>query len=89
MFTKNVGQLDSAIRLIAGGNVGQLDRAIRLIAGGILTLAGLFLLGGLRGSSAGIDVTILGVWMLITGISGRCLSYAILGISTQKKEAAR
>jgi uncharacterized membrane protein len=62
-------------------NEGQADRLLRILGGAILSLAGyLFLTGMLQ------TVTIiLGVVFIITGATGVCLIYKILGINTCKK----
>ena len=64
-------------------NVGRLDRTVRLIVRVALILIGLFPLGGWRGNSAGINVTLFALWPLITGLFGFCGTYALLGISTR------
>ena len=53
-------------------NVGGLDRTLRLVAGVTLLPIGLFLLGGWRGKSIGIDVVLFALWPLMTGPFGFC-----------------
>lgn len=66
-------------------NVGRLDRALRITAGVILALVGLFPLSGWQGRSAGVDLTLLALWPLATGLAGFCGFYRFLGISTVEK----
>ena len=67
-------------------NEGILDRVVRVTLGLVLLPAGLFLLGGLQGSVAGLVVIGLGTIGLITGITGVCPTYYLFGISTLEKE---
>lgn len=67
-------------------NEGILDRIVRVALGMVLLPAGLFLLGGLQGSVLGLVITGLGVWVLITGITGFCPLYVPFGINTLEKE---
>ncbi len=60
-------------------NVGGLDRAIRII-GGIILIA----LGILKVLPYATAITIFGAWILLTGITGFCILYVPLGISTCK-----
>lgn len=67
-------------------NVGTLDRIVRVTLGIVLLPAGLFLLGGLRGSVLGLVVTGLGAIGLLTGFTGFCPLYIPFGINTLEKE---
>ncbi len=67
-------------------NVGRLDRTVRLMGGAVLILIGLFLLGGWRGNSTGIDIALFGLWPLTTGLIGFCGLYVPFGISTLKEK---
>jgi hypothetical protein len=69
-------------------NMGQLDRALRFIAGVALIPIGLFLLGGLQGNLPGILVAIFGVVpLLATSLIGICPGYIPFGISTLGRNA--
>jgi hypothetical protein len=63
-------------------NVGPLDRAIRLSVGIVFLPAGLLVLGGLDGNASGIVAAAVGAIGLVTGATGRCPTYALLGIDT-------
>jgi hypothetical protein len=67
-------------------NVGRLDRTIRLIVGSMLVLVGLFPLGGWQGHSAGVDLVLIALWPLVTGLFGFCGMYLFFGISTEEKD---
>ena len=66
-------------------NEGPVDRTIRIVLGVVLLLVGLWLLNGLGGAAGGIIVAVIGAILLITGITGFCGLYRLLGISTLKK----
>lgn len=66
-------------------NEGPVDRTIRIVLGVLLLLVGLWLLNGLGGAAGGIIVAVIGAILLITGITGFCGLYRLLGISTLKK----
>lgn len=68
-------------------NESPLDRVIRLILGGALLTYGLYGLGGLTGSTAGIVAAVFGGIFVFTGITGFCALYKVLGINTNKKRA--
>lgn len=63
-------------------NEGPADRAIRAVAGFVLIAVGLFVLGGVEASVAGIVVAAFGDWFLATGAIGVCPLYVPFGIST-------
>ena len=63
-------------------NEGPVDRVIRIVVGLVLIPSGLFLLDGLDGAVPGVVVGIVGLGSLATGLTGRCLLYYLLGIST-------
>ena len=61
-------------------NVGRQDRSIRLAVAGVLILAGLMVAPtGLK-----IILTVLGLVVLATGMTGVCLAYIPLKINTVK-----
>ena len=62
-------------------NEGATDRIIRLILGVVLIIIGWLVLGN---GTLGIIFDIIGVILLITGITGFCTIYRVLGISTIK-----
>lgn len=62
-------------------NEGTSDRIIRLIAGVVLIIIGWPVLGN---NTLGIILDILGVILLITGITGFCGLYKLFGINTIK-----
>lgn len=63
-------------------NVGGLDRGLRVAGGAILLPIGLAMLAG--GCVCGWVNVVLGVAGLATGISGFCVLYLPLGISTAR-----
>ncbi|MCR4408436.1 MAG: DUF2892 domain-containing protein [Anaerolineae bacterium] len=65
-------------------NEGMIDRIVRAVLGLILLWAGLWPLGGLR-AVVGIIVTLIGLILVFTALTGFCLIYRILGISTLRK----
>jgi uncharacterized membrane protein HdeD (DUF308 family) len=62
-------------------NEGTTDRLIRLILGVVLIIIGWPVLGN---NTLGIILDIIGVILLITGITGFCGLYKIFGIDTLK-----
>jgi len=65
-------------------NEGSIDRAIRLVAAGVLIGVGL---GVVRGPG-GIAMAVVGVIPLLTGLSGFCPLYVLLGIDTSRRSSA-
>lgn len=63
-------------------NVGTLDRGIRGVLGIILLYVGWFVLGGNIGNIFGDLVLIIGAYILITAITGRCFFYSLFHINT-------
>ena len=63
-------------------NEGPADRTIRVVAGFVLIAVGLFVLGGVEASVAGIVVAAFGGWFVATGAIGVCPLYVPFGIST-------
>ena len=63
-------------------NEGPTDRTIRVVAGFVLIAFGLFGLGGVEASVAGIVVAAFGGWLVATGAIGVCPLYVPFGIST-------
>ncbi len=66
-------------------NESVLDRVIRGIVGVVLLWLGLGPLHALSGNVWGIIVTVIAVIAIVTAVTGFCLIYRILGISTSKK----
>lgn len=64
-------------------NEGSIDRAIRLVAAGVLIGIGL---GVVRGPG-GIAMAVVGVIPLLTGLSGFCPLYTLLGIDTSRRSS--
>ena len=62
-------------------NEGTTDRIIRLVLGVVLIIIGWPVLGN---NTLGIILDIIGVIIIITGITGFCWIYRVLGISTLK-----
>lgn len=62
-------------------NEGTTDRTIRLILGIVLIIIGWAVLGN---NTLGIIMDIIGVVLIITGITGFCGIYKVLGINTLK-----
>ena len=67
-------------------NEGILDRIVRVVLGMVLLPTGLILLGVLKGSVLGLVFAGLGLWVLITGLTGVCPLYIPFGINTLEKE---
>ena len=65
------------------GNESGSDRVIRIILGIILIILGWFVLGN---NTLGVILDIIGIILIITGITGFCLLYTLFGMSTRKKE---
>jgi uncharacterized membrane protein HdeD (DUF308 family) len=64
-------------------NESGTDRVIRIILGIILVILGWFALGN---NTLGVILDIIGIILIITGITGFCLLYTLFGMSTRKKE---
>jgi len=60
-------------------NEGTTDRVIRLILGLTLVIVGFFVKGLIS-----VLLIILGIILFITGVTGFCGLYALLGINTKK-----
>jgi len=67
-------------------NEGGAERLIRIIAGIVLFMLGW---GILKNNILGIIFDILGVILFVTGITGFCGLYKLLGISTKKEETPK
>ena len=65
-------------------NVAGLDRAARLAIGIVLLPTALLLLGGPGGGILGIAATAAGFIGLVTGVTGFCPTYVLLGWSTAR-----
>jgi hypothetical protein len=63
-------------------NVGSLDSRIRLVIGVIALSAGVLLLGALQGSVVGIVAVVVGLIGLVTGTTRFCLPYVLFGVDT-------
>ena len=66
-------------------NEGTADRIVRAVIGLILLWVGLWPLAGLQAAVLGIIVALIGLVLVITAITGFCLIYRIIGVSTVKK----
>ncbi len=62
--------------------MSKFDRILRSVAGTALLLVGLFPLEGLQGNPAGVCVIALALSLLANGLSGVCIIYKILGLSS-------
>jgi hypothetical protein len=62
-------------------NEGSLDRLVRLVVAGVLIGVGL---GVVRGPG-GIAMAVVGVIPLLTGFTGFCPLYTVLGIDTSRR----
>ena len=67
-------------------NMGQIDSTVRFIAGVSLIPIGLLLLDGWQGNLTGIFVTAFALLPILTGLTGFCPGYIPFGISTLGKE---
>jgi hypothetical protein len=67
-------------------NESGADRLIRIIAGILLFIIGW---GILKNNLLGIIFDILGIILFITGITGFCGLYKLLGINTRKEETSQ
>ena len=67
-------------------NEGGADRLIRIIAGVVLFMLGW---GILKNNLLGIIFDILGTILFVTGITGFCGLYKLLGIRTKKEETPK
>lgn len=63
-------------------NVGTADRAARIILGLVLAGTGL---GGFIPSPWHYLAILIGIVLLVTGITARCPAYSLMGFSTLKK----
>ncbi len=59
-------------------NEGRLDRLVRVLLGAVLTGVGFGAVGG----GGGIALGVIGVIVLLTGITGRCLIYRLINFNT-------
>ena len=64
-------------------NESGTDRVIRLVLGIILLILGWAVL---HNSVLGVILDIIGIILIITGITGFCLLYSVLGINTKKEK---
>ncbi len=63
-------------------NIGTVDRIIRGVLAVVFLVVGLGVLGGLRGAVPGVVVAVVGLIMAFTAVTGFCLLYRLLGITT-------
>lgn len=63
-------------------NEGGADRVIRVIVGIVLIVVAFTTLGVTSGSIGGIIAAVVGVVALLTGLSGFCPAYKLIGLST-------
>jgi Inner membrane protein YgaP-like, transmembrane domain len=69
-------------------NVAGVDRAARLAIGIVLLPVALLLLGGPGGGIFGIAATAVGLIGLLSGVTGFCPTYVLLGWSTARERQA-
>ncbi len=65
-------------------NEGSLDRIARIVLGIVMMLVGFIAVGG----TAGTVVGVIGLVPLLTGLSGWCPLYSLLGIDTCRRPHA-
>ena len=65
-------------------NMGQLDRAMRIVLGLGLNIVGLFLLDGAQDTPGGIVVAVVGLMLILVGVTGVWPLYLLLGINTYR-----
>lgn len=70
-------------------NVGSLDSRIRLVVGVIGLTTGVLLLGALQGTVVGIVAVVVGLIGLVTGTTRFCPTYVLLGIDTLDEDKAK
>jgi hypothetical protein len=65
-------------------NVGGLDRIARLILGPLVALVGAGVLFGVLATNrtVGVVLLVVGVVLVFTGLTRRCLVHRLLGINT-------
>lgn len=63
-------------------NVGSVDSAIRLAVGIVALSAGVFLFGALQGSIVGLAAVVFGLIGVVTGATRRCPTYVLFGVHT-------
>ncbi len=66
-------------------NEGTIDRVVRVILGAALVLIGFVVVGGAGGTVIGV----IGFVPILTGLSGWCPLYSVLGVSTCSRRDAR
>lgn len=62
-------------------NIGNLDRIFRIVVGIMLIIIGVIFTEG----SSMIIISIIGLILLVSGITGICPTYSLIGISTKRK----
>lgn len=63
-------------------NIGNLDRIFRILVGIMLIIIGVIFTEG----SSMIIISIIGLILLVSGITGICPTYSLIGISTKQKD---
>lgn len=63
-------------------NEGSVDRALRVVLGIALVLIGFVAVGG----GAGTVIGVIGFVPILTGLSGWCPLYSVLGINTCRRQ---
>jgi hypothetical protein len=63
-------------------NVGGLDRGLRLALGAAFVATGVVLASGTTARTLGIVVSLVGLGVLLSGLTARCPMYTVLGITT-------
>ncbi len=64
-------------------NESALDRVVRVVAGLVLLAVWIF---GWLGGAAAVVLGIVGIVLVLTGLSGRCLIYKAIGTCTLRQD---
>ncbi len=62
-------------------NVGGIDKYLRILVGVVLLIVAAAKIGGLSGIAQGV-VALVGIILIVTGVSGYCPLYKIIGVNT-------
>ena len=65
-------------------NEGSIDRALRVVLGVALVVIGFVAVGG----GAGTVIGVIGFVPILTGLSGWCPLYSVLGINTCRRRTS-
>jgi hypothetical protein len=79
-MSKNASPLE--VTQMLKKNVGSVDSAIRLLAGIAALSTGVLLLGALEGSIFGLAAVAVGLIGVVTGATRRCPTYVLFGMDT-------